>query len=75
MVDDYIPIGIDGHPCFSQALGNEMWVFLLEKAWSKLHGSYERIISGSPSQTYRDVTGAPSYEHKTNQPGIFDKLL
>jgi calpain-15 len=33
-------------------------VLLLEKAWAKLHGSYERIESGYAEHVLRDLTGA-----------------
>lgn len=46
IIDDHIPCDSDGEPCFSKANGNELWVMLLEKAWAKIHGSYERIIGG-----------------------------
>lgn len=46
IIDDSIPCDSDGEPCFSKANGNELWVMLLEKAWAKVHGSYERIIGG-----------------------------
>ena len=36
VVDDYLP---------SQG-GGEMWPYLLEKAWAKLHGSYS-LMEGS----------------------------
>lgn len=39
-MDDYIPCD-DKQPAFSQANGNELWVILLEKAWAKMHGSYD----------------------------------
>ena len=45
VIDDFIPCK-NGEPIFSKANGNELWVILLEKAWAKLHGSYERIIGG-----------------------------
>ena len=45
VIDDFIPCAKKA-PVFSSANGNELWVILLEKAWAKLHGSYERIIGG-----------------------------
>ena len=45
VIDDFIPCK-NKEPVFSSANGNELWVILLEKAWAKLHGSYERIIGG-----------------------------
>ena len=38
-------------------------VILLEKAWAKLHGSYERIVGGDTAFTLRDITGAPAWEY------------
>jgi len=34
---------------------------LIEKAWAKLHGSYERIIGGEVYQVLKDFTGAPTF--------------
>ena len=45
LVDSNIPC-MNGRPFFSSANGNELWVIILEKAWAKIHGSYERIIGG-----------------------------
>ena len=45
VVDSYIP-SKNGQFVFSSANGNELWVIIHEKAWAKLHGSYERIIGG-----------------------------
>lgn len=36
-----------------------MWVMLLEKAWSKVNGSYENTIIGLPSDALKCLTGAP----------------
>jgi len=44
----------------SRAKGNELWVILIEKAFAKLHGSYERIIGGLSHEALRDLTGAPA---------------
>lgn len=34
---------------------------MMEKAWAKVHGTYERIEAGQCSDAMRDLTGAPSY--------------
>ena len=60
-VDDHVPVDKNGSIVFSKAQGNEIWVILLEKAWAKIHGSYESIIAGWGSYTLRDITGAPSF--------------
>lgn len=71
IVDDYFPC-LDKQPCFTRANGNELWVLILEKAWAKVHKSYERIIGGQSHQTFRDITGAPGYEYKTCEDNIWD---
>ena len=62
IIDDFFPCTDDGYVCFSKANGNELWVLILEKAFAKLHGSYERIEGGYAHFVMRDLTGAPSYE-------------
>jgi hypothetical protein len=37
----------------------------MEKAWAKIHGSYDLIISGDGATTLRDITGAPSFNYET----------
>lgn len=46
-------------------MGKEIWVILMEKAWAKIHGSYEIIIAGDGAKTLRDITGAPSFNYDT----------
>ena len=75
ILDNYVPCLADGEPCFSKANGNELWVLLLEKAWAKLHGSYERIIGGQAHLTLRDLTGAPSFEFETTDLEAFSRIL
>jgi len=49
----------------SRTNGNECWAILIEKAYAKLHGSYERISGGMPQDALRDLTFAPSiWYHK-----------
>jgi hypothetical protein len=41
VVDDLIPCcKTTKSPYFTQPIGKEIWVLLLEKAWAKLIGSY-----------------------------------
>ena len=37
----------------------EIWVLLLEKAWAKLFGSYQRIEAGTTGEALPALTGAP----------------
>ena len=73
VVDSFLPCK-NGQPCFSKANGSELWVLILEKAWAKLHGSYERIIGGQAHQTFRDVLGAPSFEYKSDDEDAWEQI-
>ena len=73
VVDDFIPCH-KGNPAFSAANGNELWVILLEKAWAKLHGNYERIEAGFAENEMRDLTGAPSEVIESDDEDIFAKV-
>ena len=75
VVDNYVPCDANGEPCFSKGNGSELWVIMLEKAWAKIHGSYERIIGGQSHLTFRDLTGAPSYEIESSELSAFEKLI
>lgn len=59
VVDDYFPC-VRNKLCFSKSHGSELWVIILEKAYSKLYGSYHNIESGYPWQAVTDLTGTPS---------------
>jgi calpain-15 len=74
-LDTYFPVNENDRPCFSRANGSELWVLILEKAWAKLHGSYERIIGGMAHETFRDVLGAPSFSYKSDEEDAFQKIL
>lgn len=47
-------------------------MLILEKAWAKLHKSFSRIMVGQSYEVYRDLLGAPSYYHKTNESNIYE---
>ncbi len=78
VIDDYFPCHSYGECCFTKAKGNELWVLILEKAWAKLHGSYERIEAGLAHNVMRDLTGAPSFDIDIEQYGkdkLWERLL
>ena len=57
MVDDHIPCGEDGVPCFAK--GNpeqdEMWTLLLEKAVAKVMGRYELLVGSYDPEANKEV--------------------
>ena len=73
-MDDYVPCLPDRNgqptPCFTRGVGNELWVIMVEKAWAKVHGSYERTAWGFPNLAMRDLTGAPAFSMNTNGKGM-----
>lgn len=42
------------------AINTVLQVLILEKAWAKLFGSYERIEAGLTREALRSLTGAPT---------------
>ncbi|KAK1947124.1 Calpain-type cysteine protease DEK1 [Phytophthora citrophthora] len=63
LIDDQLPVfGFTdkkaGKPYFARCRNpNELWVSLLEKAYAKLHGSYEALIGGFVDCALNDITG------------------
>nr|XP_046264122.1 calpain-10 isoform X2 [Scatophagus argus] len=56
-IDDRLPC-INSTLCFSRCHSPTVfWVALLEKAYAKLHGSYERLWAGQVSEALVDLTG------------------
>ncbi|XP_070831082.1 calpain-10 [Chaetodon trifascialis] len=57
IIDDRLPC-INSTLCFSRCHSpSAFWVALLEKAYAKLHGSYERLWAGQVSEALVDLTG------------------
>mmetsp|Transcript_16055 Transcript_16055/g.17391 ORF Transcript_16055/g.17391 Transcript_16055/m.17391 type:complete len:757 (-) Transcript_16055:897-3167(-) len=67
-VDDYFPCFPASGPIFSRSNGNELWVLLVEKAYAKLHGSYDAIRSGWAYEAMVDLTGAPCKSFRLDDP-------
>ena len=75
VVDDYFPYNnetyswafsksIDQFSSESGARCNEIWVLILEKAWAKIYGSYQRIEAGTAGEAMYPLTGCPSKQFK-----------
>jgi len=72
VVDDWIPCEGRGKPAFATSRkGNELWVSILEKAYAKLHGSYEALEGGVVQDALVDLTGGAGEEidmfHESSQ--------
>jgi calpain-15 len=73
-VDDFFPCYPSGGPIYSKSHGNELWVLLLEKAYAKLHGSYEAIKSGWAYEAMMDMTGAPCITIRFDDSSVKKKI-
>ena len=63
IIDDRIPVydTQSGKPVFAHCSDNEeLWVLLMEKAYAKLHKSYDALIGGYVDYGLRDMTGLVS---------------
>ena len=74
MIDDKLPSTTNSSLVFAKAVDNVFWPALLEKAYAKIHGSYESIKSGHSSEVLRDLTGAPTFTHKTDEDNLFARI-
>ncbi|CAE7193646.1 CAPN15 [Symbiodinium pilosum] len=60
-IDDLIPCDKYGKPLFAQLQGESgsTWALLLEKAFAKFTGSYEKLVGGSTGWAWQVLTGQP----------------
>ncbi|MCQ2820080.1 MAG: C2 family cysteine protease [archaeon] len=78
VVDDYLPFskktkGI----AYAKPNKNEIWVCILEKAWAKINGGYNNIISGWMRHALQAFTGYGygSFTHSKTDPKLLWKIL
>ena len=82
IVDDVLPCTQLGTPLCSLAEGSptQAWVPIVEKAYAKLHGTYEALSGGTVDYALRDLTGggverlmlaAPEHEDRDR---LWDKV-
>ncbi|CAM69030.1 putative calpain-like cysteine peptidase [Leishmania infantum JPCM5] len=58
-IDDRIPCDVNGVPRFTVSPSGAWWPLLVERAYAKYVGGYERFDQCTSHETLRDLTGRP----------------
>jgi len=65
IIDDLFPKDSQGNWSFCKSdAGDKLWPMILEKAYAKLHGGYDKIVAGKVSYALSELTGGYPEEMK-----------
>ena len=78
-IDDTVPVfkpvETQSYFVMGEGVQNVMWGPLLEKAFAKFMGSYEKISTGGvSSEAMRAIAGLPGFLYKTKNIDAFDMI-
>ena len=85
VVDDYFPYDTAtstwafSQPSRTSDRNNEIWVLIIEKAWAKIFGSYQRIEAGTAGEALYPLTGCPMqqfyHDEITDVDGFWERVV
>ena len=78
IIDSSVPVDQAKHIAFTGPRVEqnivEIWTVLLEKAWAKIYGSYQKLEGGYTKNALNDLTGAPVEDIETDNPMLWEHI-